>query len=422
VRGLPESVGALRERPFRLLWIGQSASAVGDSMTGVALTFAVLGTSGSATDLGIVLGAFTIAHATFILIGGVWSDRLPRRLVMLSADVVRAAVQGILAVLLISGNVELWHFVAVAFVTGAAESFFAPASTGLIPQTISSERLQQANGLMALTRSGSWIFGPALSGVLVAAFGAGWVFAIDSASFVTSAIFLSRLRVPLAPRGERQSFVADLAHGWREVRSRQWVWASLIAFGIGNMAWGAMSVLGPIVVEREFDGPTTWGLLSAAGGVGGVLGGVIVLRWRPRRPLLTSHLLIVVFGLQLFALAAPLPVPALMAFSFLSFVAVVLANTMWETVLQAKVPRASLSRVSSYDYAVSFVFMPIGYAIWGPLSSAIGIETTLVLAGATIMATKLAVVLAPEIRRMGPVGVATDAVDAEVGSAPVASA
>lgn len=421
MRGLPESVAALRERPFRLLWLAQSTSAIGDAMTGVALTFAVLGTSGSATDLGIVLGAFTVSHAVFILVGGVWSDRLPRRLVMLAADLVRAAVQGTLAVLLISGTAELWHFVAIAFVTGAAESFFSPASIGLIPQTISPERLQQANGLIALTRSGSWIFAPALSGVLVAAFGAGWVFAIDAATFLGSALFLALLRVPLPPPPERQSFLADLAHGWREVRSRQWVWASLVAFGIGNMAWGAFAVLGPVVAERDFDGPTTWGLLSAAGGIGGVLGGVLVLRWRPRRPLLTSHLVILVFGVQLGAFAVPLPVPALLTLSFLGVLAVVLANTLWETVLQAKVPRASLSRVSSYDYAVSFIFMPIGYAIWGPLADAIGIRATLLLAGGILVATKLVVLLSPEIRRMGAVGVATEADDELGAAAPVAA-
>jgi len=421
VTGLPDSLGALRERPFRLLWLGQGASAVGDAMTGVALTFAVLGTSGSATDLGIVLGAFTISHAVFILVGGVWSDRLPRRLVMLTADIVRAAVQATLAVLLITGNAALWHFIAIAFVTGAAESFFGPASTGLIPQTISAERLQQANGLIALTRSGTWIFGPALSGVLVATVGAGWVFAIDAVSFVVSALFLSLLRVRLPPAPERQSFVADLAHGWREVRSRQWVWASLLAFGIGNMAWGAMSVLGPVVAERELNGPTTWGLLSAAGGIGGVVGGVLVLRWRPRRPLLTSHLVILVFGVQLFAFAVPLSVPVLMTLSFLGVLAVVLANTIWETVLQARVPRASLSRVSSYDYAVSFIFMPIGYAIWGPLADAIGIRATLLLAGGIVIATKLVVVLAPEIRQMGQVGTATGAANDEETAAPVAT-
>jgi MFS family permease len=422
MRRLPEQLDALRERPFRLLWLGQSTSAIGDAMTGVALTFAVLGTNGTSTDLGIVLGAFTISHAVFILVGGVWSDRLPRRLVMLAADLVRAAVQSTLAVLLISGNAELWHFVAIAFVTGAAESFFSPASTGLIPQTVSPERLQQANGLIALTRSGCWIFAPALSGVLVAAFGAGWVFAIDAVTFLASAMFLSRLRVQLPPPPERQSFLADLAHGWREVRSRQWVWASLISFGFGNMAWGAYAVLGPVVAEREFDGATTWGLLSAAGGIGGVLGGVLVLRWKPRRPLLVGQLMILIFGVQLCAFSIPLPLTALLTLAFLGVLAVVLSNTIWETVLQAKIPRTSLSRVSSYDYAVSFVFMPIGFAIWGPLADAIGIRETLLVAAGVLVATKLVVVLSPEVRNMGPVGVATEAEDDLSASSPVATA
>lgn len=415
-----ESFSALRERPFRLLWIGQSASALGDTMTGVALTFAVLGTSGSATDLGLVLGAFTLSHAVFILAGGVWSDRLPRRLVMLSADLVRAAAQGTLAVLVLGGHVRLWHFIAIAVVTGAADSFFRPAAVGLIPETVSKPKLQQANALMGLTASGSFIFGPAASGVLVAAFGAGWVFAIDAATFLTSALFLSQLRLPRAAVGERQSFVADLVHGWRIVRGRRWIWASLVAFGIGNMAWGALGVLGPIVAERRFDGAQTWGLISAAGGVGGVLGGFVALRWRPRRPLQASHLLVVIGGLNLLAFAAPLPVPALMAMGGLTFLTIVLANTLWETVLQASVSPTSLSRVSSYDHAVSFVFMPIGFAVWGPISDWLGIRTTLVLAGSIVIASKLAVAFVPEVRRMGPVAPPTEASE-DALAAPVAT-
>ncbi len=148
---------------------------------------------------------------------------------------------------------------------------------------------------------------------------------------------------------------------------------------------------------------------------------MLVLRWRPRRPLLTSHLVILVFGVQLFAFAVPLSVPVLMTLSFLGVLAVVLANTIWETVLQARVPRASLSRVSSYDYAVSFIFMPIGYAIWGPLADAIGIRATLLLAGGIVIATKLVVVLAPEIRQMGQVGTATGVANDEETAAPVAT-
>jgi MFS family permease len=367
----------------------------------VALTFAVLETTGSAGDLGLVLAAYTLSHAVFILAGGVWADRLARQLVMVACDLVRAASQTILALLVIVGEPELWQFAALAFVVGAAESFFRPASTGLVPQTISVSRLQQANALNALTENGSRIFGPTLSGVIVGTAGAGWVFAIDALTFVGSAAFLSRLRVPAARGGtERLSFVGDLAAGWREVRSRRWLWTSLIAFGIGNLAWGAVQVLGPVVAQQELDGATSWGLIATGGGIGGLLGGIAALRWQPARPLLVSHLLIVVLAAYVVGFTIPLPTLVLAAGSLASLAAIVVANTLWEVVLQSRVPNESLSRVSSYDWAISLVFMPIGFAIWGPLSDWIGVDETLVLAAALIVLTKLAVALVPEVRGM----------------------
>jgi len=397
----PEAFGALRERPFRLLWLGQASSAVGDAMTPVALVFAVLHATGSAGQLGIVLAAYTLAHAVFILAGGVWGDRLERRLVMLSCDLIRAAAQLSLAVLVIRGDPQLWQFVTLAGIVGAAESFFSPAATGLIPQTITAGRLQQANALIALTRSGAWIFGPALSGVIVSAAGAGWVFAIDAASFVASAAFLSVLRVDAAMPAERTSFIDELRHGWREVRARRWLWASLIAFGIGNFAWGAVQVLGPLVAEEELDGATSWGLIATAGGIGGVIGGVIALRWRPSRPLLVSHLIILGLVPYVAGFAVPLPTAALAVLSLVALITVIVGNTLWETVLQGSVPNETLSRVSSYDWAISLVFMPLGFAIWGPLSEWIGVKETLLLAAATITAAKLGVSCVPEVRALG---------------------
>jgi MFS family permease len=398
---LPDSLGALQERPFRLLWLARASSGVGDAMTPVALTFAVLEADGSAGDLGLVLASYTLSHALFILAGGVWADRLSRQRVMLACDLIRAAALATLAVLVIGGEPELWHFAALSFVVGAAESFFGPASTGLVPQTISPARLQQANALNALTESGSWIYGPALSGVIVATAGAGWVFAIDAVTFVASAVFLSRLRVPAAAEGiERQTFLADLAHGWREVRARRWLWTSLIAFGIGNLAWGAPQVLGPVVAEQDLGGAAAWGLIATGGGIGGLLGGLVALRWRPSRPLLVSHLLIVVLAVYVVGFIFPLPTLALAAAYLVGLSAIVVANTLWETTLQSQVPNESLSRVSSYDWSISLVFMPLGYAIWGPLSEWIGLDETLLLAAATIVVAKVAVSLVPEVRQM----------------------
>jgi MFS family permease len=395
-----QSLEPLRERPFRLLWLAAATSAVGDSMTPVALTFAVLDATDSAAALGLVFAAFTLSHSVFILAGGVWADRLERRVVMLTCDVIRCVALLALAVLVIADRAALWQFVVLAVVVGAAQSFFAPASTGVVPQVVSRPQLQNANALLALTRSGTWIVGPALSGVIVAAAGPGWVFAIDAATFVASALLLGALRAAPAPPTERRSFHGDLAEGWRAVRARRWLWVSLLGFGIGNLAWGAQGVLGPIVAEDHLGGPTAWGIIATAGGIGGALGGVVALRWRPTRPLLASHLVIVVVGCYLLLYVRPAPTVLIAAGSLVSMFTVILANTLWETVLQSNVPQEVLSRVSSYDWAISLVFMPIGFALWGPISDWVGVDTAFVGAAIVVIATKLAIVAVPDVRNL----------------------
>jgi MFS family permease len=392
------SLEPLRERPFRLLWLAAATSSVGDAMTPVALTFAVLDETDSAASLGLVFAAFTLSHSVFILAGGVWADRLERRVVMLTCDIVRCVALLVLAVLVIADDAALWEFVLLATVVGAAQSFFAPASTGLVPQTVSRAQLQNANALLALTRSGTWIAGPALSGVIVASAGAGWVFAIDAATFGASAVLLAGVRVSSAVAAERGAFLADLAEGWRAVRARRWRWVSLLSFGIGNMAWGAQGVLGPLVAEDELGGAAAWGAILTVGGIGGAVGGVVALRWRPARPLLAGHL--VALGMAGYVLLFALPVPtAVIALgAFAAFVSIVVSNTLWETVLQSEVPHDVLSRVSSYDWAISLVFMPIGFALWGPISDLVGVDTALVAAALVSAGAKVGPVGVREVR------------------------
>ncbi len=319
---------------------------------------------------------------------------------MLSCDVIRGTALLALAMLVISGRAALWQFVALAAVVGAAESFFGPASTGLVPQTVSRARLQNANALLAFNRSASWIVGPALSGLIVAAVGPGWVFAIDAATFATSATILGMLRVGSVLVAERRSFLTELAEGWRAVRERRWLWVSLMSFGIGNMAWGAQGVLGPIVAEDELGGAAAWGAILTAGGIGGAVGGLVALRWRPARPLLASHLVVLAMAgyLLLFAFSSRTAVLALGGFA--AFVSIVVGNTLWETVLQSEVPQDVLSRVSSYDWAISLVFMPIGFALWGPISDLVGVHTAFVAAALVFAATKLGPVAVAEVRNL----------------------
>jgi MFS family permease len=401
LRGLRSNLGALEDRNFRLLWLGQTGSTIGDGLTFVAIAFAVLGIGGSATDIGIVFAAYTLPNVVFLLAGGVWADRLPRNLVMLSSDAVRAAVQTVLALLLFTGTAEIWHIFIAAALHGSASAFFTPASTGLMPQLVSPGRLQQANALMAVSRGAAFIIGPAVSGILIAVSGPGLVFAIDAVSYVLSIVTLALLRIPpKAAPAEQASFLSELAQGWREVRSRSWLLASLLTFAVSNVAMGSFMVLGPVIVDRELGGAAEWGLILTAGAVGGLLGGAVALRWRPARPLVVGFGVMLVAATRTLSLVPPLPVVVIAVASLATFAAITIANTLWETVLQQRIPQTSLSRVSSYDWMVSLVFQPVAFVMVGPLAAAIGEVPTLLLAAAIGVAANAGVLLVPSVRNM----------------------
>ena len=231
--GLGEALTPLGEHRFRLLWLGRVSSAIGDAIVPVALTFAVLSIHRSATALGAVLAALMIARVVFTLAGGVVADRISRRTVMLSCDLVRGAVHAFTAGMLLTHHMTLPLFIATEAIFGMAGAFFGPASDGLVPQTISPQNLQPANALLGMSRNVLYVFGPAVSGALVAVAGPGYVFAVDAVSFAASAFFLARLDVEAPQRGERTSFVGEVRAGFHEVASRAWVRAPLIGFAGG---------------------------------------------------------------------------------------------------------------------------------------------------------------------------------------------
>ena len=392
--------GALREANFRRLWIGQTTSAFGDALTGVALTFAVLGATGSAADLGFVLTAFMVPRVVFLLVGGVWADRLPRRVIMLGADLVRAAAPGALAVAFLTGAATLPVFLVVAAVTGAASAFFVPASIGLVPQAVSEARLQQGNALLNLSQSSAYLAGPVLSGLLVVAVGPGWIFAVDAVTFVISAAALALLRLAPLPAVEARSFVADLATGWREVAGRSWLVASLAGFAFVNLAFAGFFVIAPVVVARAYGGAPDWGILMAAFGLGGIGGGMVALRWSPARPLTAVFGVLLAAPACLLLLASMPPLAVLAAGVVLFSTATAFANTIWHTTLQRQVPAESISRVSSYDWMASLLFFPAGSAVAGPLADATSPSLALV-AFAVASGLALVVTLAvPTVRAL----------------------
>jgi MFS family permease len=404
-------LGALDEKQFRLLWAGQAVSAFGDGLYPVALAFAVVELTGSAADLGLVFMAVLIPRVVLVLGGGVWADRLPRQRVMLAADLLRCGMQALTALFLFSGHDELWPLIVLSVLYGAGDAFFQPAVTGLVPETVRPDRIQQANALLSLTRNAAFLAGPAVAGVVVATAGPGWAFAVDAATFGVSAAFLAAMRLPEIVRGERKPFVAELRAGWREVRSRKWVWTSIVYFSVWNLATAPLFVLGPFVAKESLGGAESWGLIVTFAGVGSLVGAAAALRLRPRRPLATGFLLFGLCALEPALLAAPASTAVVAAAAALGFGGSAFGGALWFTALQERIPEGSISRVSAYDWLGSIVFKPAGYALIGPLVAVLGTSSTLllsavVLAGASLVVSSLASICA--VTRPGEIPEAAD--------------
>ncbi len=391
---------ALRERPFRLLFFAQATSLLGDGMVSVALAFAVLDLTGSASDLGIVLAARATPLVLFLLVGGVWADRLPRGKLMVVADLVRLVTHGAMAALVIAGEASVAWLAVLAAIGATASAFFTPAISGIMPHVVSDARLQQANALRGTAEATGRIAGPILAGVIVAAAGAGWALAVDAATFGISALFLARLSVPGMVPAPAQTFFADLREGWDDFRSRKWLWTSVAAASLGNLFFAAYFVLGPLVADRELGGAAAWGVIAAGFGVGLLAGTLVVMRIDPQRPVLVATLAVLLYGLPLAALALALPAILIAAVGFVAGAGLMVANTLWETAEQRHVPPEKLSRVNSYSWFGSLATQPLGMLLWGPVAVGIGVDTALWLAFAVQTAIWLSLLAVREVREL----------------------
>jgi predicted MFS family arabinose efflux permease len=397
-----------RDRNFRLLFAGQVASLLGDGMVPVALSFAVLELTGSVSDLGIVLTAQAVPLVAFLLLGGVFADRLSRRRVMLGADLVRGAVQAASAALLIAGTARLWELIVLQAVYGLATAFFTPAISGLMPLVTRGEHLQQANALRGLAQSAGRIVGPALAGVLVAVGSPGWALAVDAATFGVSTATLAALAVPPSARLPAQRIVHDLIDGWREFTALPWAVAIVAAVAAGSIPWAAWPVLGPKVSRDALGGAGAWALISAGSGVGALVGGLAALRVRARRPLVAASATMLVFPVPLALLALEAPAAVIAVAALGGGFATTFFNALWETALQRAVPPTALSRVTAYDWFGSLALNPIGYVVIGPIAVAVGLHATLWLAAAALLATVAGPLFVPSLWRVsGGVGVAS---------------
>jgi MFS family permease len=400
----------LRHRDFRLLWLAGLASQLGDRIVTVALALFVIDLTGNPTDLGFVLAAHAIPLVGFMLIGGIWADRLPRHRLMVATDLVRFALHGMLAALIIAGTVEIWQVVVIEAFFGTAEAFFRPASTAVIPQTVPEREIQEANALVAMSNNVCEFVGPALATVLVLGVGAGEAFAVDAATFVISAALLARMSprrreaaagAEVAGGDEPDSIRAQLRIGYEEVRARVWVWATLIAacalvfFGLAP--W---FVLGPIVAEEHYGGTDVYGIVTAALGAGTIIGSIIGIRWRPRHPLRVGLVMGSLWCPMQVGYALGAPLGLVLPAAVVGGLGFALFDVWWLTALAERIPPDRLSRVSSYDWMLSLGLLPLGYLLAGPLGDAVGAVEVLAVGSVLAMASWLLALLPAETRSL----------------------
>lgn len=217
-------------------------------------------------------------------------------------------------------------------------------------QAVAPEHAARAFSVFRMGQNASQIGGAALGGALTAAVGPGWVLALDGACFLVAASLRFFLEAEQAPAPQGHSMLRDLREGWREFASRRWLWVVVAQFSVLVACIGAVeSVYGPTVAKERLGGASDWGLAMAAYGVGLVVTGVLMARWRPRRILLVGNWGVFLFGVPALALAAEAPLPLLALAMFLSGVGVTVFGVNWMVALQQEIPEEMFSRVAAYD-------------------------------------------------------------------------
>lgn len=388
----------LQTRDFALLWTGTAVSLVGDGITNVALAWQVLNLSNAPTALAIVGVAWTAPHVAFLLFGGVLSDRFDRRRVLIAADVVRGLMIGTAGILSVTGALELWHLLVLMAVYGVGNALFGPSFEALIPDLVSGDHLVQANSLFSLLRPiGLRLIGPALGGVLVAGLGPGEALLVDAATFGLSAgALLLMRRLPRPPEGRADLSVGsafrEIREGFAYVRSQAWLWATIVAAGISQLAFqGPIQALVPFLARNELKvGARGLGLVFAAQGVGGLLGALSVgSRRLPKRHVTTMYWLWAGGLMGVVGLGLAHSLGQAMAAGFVFGVGITSGSIIWATLMQTLVPRNLLGRATSLDWLVSISLTPLSFAIAGPLGETVGARATLVGGGMIAAATVL---------------------------------
>ncbi|MFC4242736.1 MFS transporter [Gryllotalpicola reticulitermitis] len=394
------ALAPLRHAPFRWLAAARAVNQLGNAVAPIALAFAVLDLGFSTAQLGVVVAARSIPNVVFLLVGGVIADRMSRPVVLIGSSALSFLTQAAVAVLVLERVHGLGWLIALSAANGALAALARPASSAITRYTVPAERLRPAIVLLRLGVNLAAAVGAAAGAGLVAWIGSGWGIAVDAVSFAVAGGCFAAMELALRgaaadpPGGtaahppERQHPLRDLAEGWREVASREWIWVIVAQFLVLNACFsGILSVLGPVIADATF-GRAQWGLIIGAEALGLVVGGFVAMRWRPRHAIGAGVAVLVLWAAPLAVLGLSPEVPLLVALFFIAGAATEQFEVAWDAALQHHVPPDRLARVYSYDALGSFAAIPIGQIVAGPLAAAFGAREVMVGASvATVLVT-----------------------------------
>jgi predicted MFS family arabinose efflux permease len=449
-RALVRRFPVFEHRDFRMLLADRLLAPFAFAFSLVGVSFAVLDATGSTADLSYVLAAQIAPSIVFTLLGGVIADRVPPQWVIIAGNAMIALGEGTFGILVLVGRPSLGLMIVLEALTGTGMAIFYPASQALLPRLVPGALLQQASAVSRLAMNAGQMGGAVVAGLCVAAFGPGWALAACGVGILGSVPMLLSIRAGTAATGggpavkgdgevgggiagsspdastERGAgMLRDLRDGWSEFRSHTWLWVIVAEFGVVLMAWyGAFQILGPVVARAHLGGPAAWGAITAADAVGLIVGGLVSLRFTPRRPMLFVAGIGAAIAVAPLSLAMLWPLPLVCLASFGLGVTIEIMMIQWTVALARNIPPGKLARVSSYDLLGSVMAMPVGALIAGPLAAAVGVSATQYGAAALIVVASALALIPRDVRgmRAGPGPVEPDEAQATSSASPVNAA
>jgi MFS family permease len=387
---------------FSMLAAARFISNVGNGMSPIALAYGVLSIPGAdGSDLSLVMAARYFPLVAFMLFGGVFADRFQRNRIVGGVDVIGSFVVGISAISFLGGFPHVGILIAMGALFGILNALWWPAMSGVLPEILPKEKLQEGNAVVGLMSNIGYITGTLLGGALVAAFNPGWALLVDAVSFLIAGLILWNLDLPNKSRIESPGIIHDLKVGWREFISHSWVVTMVATFAFINMSFESMlQILGPLNFSDPETGPRYWSLNLAGMTTGMMIGGFIVLKMKFKRPLFISMILIAISVIWDFSLAFQLPLFICIISAIFSGLTIEFFMVTWQTSLQTHIPEESYSRVNAYDALGSYGIAPIGVVIAGPLANHFGVSTILIATGTLTLIAACASLTVKSVRNL----------------------